>query len=377
MLLPDVPKLEIRSVDGFQGGEREAVVISLVRSSDRGGKDGIGFLRDERRLNVAVTRAKRHCAVICDTETCTKDRFIKGLVDWMEMKGEYRSGSEYDAASHNNGSESSLRSNNIMPAAKVQKHTAQKERLTKIKGDTEPRESIGLMEIMNSLSKSGNKGEKIPLSTLLGNDSDAAQELATQLSLGCSAGEDHGKFVIEVLKEAKSDTDALLPEEIHANNESKFAQLDGDDESLDLNDGVDEIIPSNNLLRALAMEREKRHSEQPISQTAKPPVAKQKMKGKANRQKLGGQQHRKKEITDELDGLDDMAFLDAQIEKVQNSHGRKIDAKGKGYRSVVNGILISTPSREEPKRNSTSSSALHAKLKSKEEERKVKKKTNK
>ena len=45
LLLPDVPKLEIRSVDGFQGGEREAVVLSLVRSSDEGGKNGIGFLR--------------------------------------------------------------------------------------------------------------------------------------------------------------------------------------------------------------------------------------------------------------------------------------------------------------------------------------------
>jgi superfamily I DNA and/or RNA helicase len=52
-LLPDFPKLEIRSVDGFQGGEREAVVLSLVRSSERGGRDGIGFLKNERRLNVA------------------------------------------------------------------------------------------------------------------------------------------------------------------------------------------------------------------------------------------------------------------------------------------------------------------------------------
>ena len=49
-LLSDLPRLEIRSVDGFQGGEREAVVISLVRSSAKGGMDGIGFLRDDRRL---------------------------------------------------------------------------------------------------------------------------------------------------------------------------------------------------------------------------------------------------------------------------------------------------------------------------------------
>eukprot|EP00956_Cyclotella_meneghiniana_P038025 scaffold147867_cov49-Cyclotella_meneghiniana.AAC.1 len=93
-LLIDVPKLEIRSVDGFQGGEREAVVLSLVRSSERGGKDGIGFLRDERRLNVAVTRAKRHLALICDCETVSQNKFIKGLIEWMEEKGDYRSGAE-------------------------------------------------------------------------------------------------------------------------------------------------------------------------------------------------------------------------------------------------------------------------------------------
>jgi len=94
LLLPDIPKLEIRSVDGFQGGEREAVVLSLVRSSEKGGKDGIGFLSDKRRLNVAVTRAKRHCAVICDSETVSRNGFLKGLVDWMEEKGEYMSALE-------------------------------------------------------------------------------------------------------------------------------------------------------------------------------------------------------------------------------------------------------------------------------------------
>ena len=94
-LLSEFPKLEIRSVDGFQGGEREAVVLSLVRSSDRGGLNGIGFLRDERRLNVAVTRAKRHCAVICDCDTVSQNYFLKGLVTWMEDKGEYLSALEF------------------------------------------------------------------------------------------------------------------------------------------------------------------------------------------------------------------------------------------------------------------------------------------
>ena len=52
----DVPGLEIDSVDGFQGREKEAVVISLVRSNPKG---EIGFLGDVRRMNVAMTRARR------------------------------------------------------------------------------------------------------------------------------------------------------------------------------------------------------------------------------------------------------------------------------------------------------------------------------
>lgn len=60
------PHLEIRSVDGFQGREKEVVILSLVRSNPQG---EVGFLAEPRRLNVAITRAKRHVAVIADVET--------------------------------------------------------------------------------------------------------------------------------------------------------------------------------------------------------------------------------------------------------------------------------------------------------------------
>ena len=59
-------------------------MLSLVRSSARRGRDGVGFLRDRRRINVAVTRAMRQCAVVCDSETVGRDGFLKGLVGWME-----------------------------------------------------------------------------------------------------------------------------------------------------------------------------------------------------------------------------------------------------------------------------------------------------
>ena len=80
-LHPEHPKLEIRSVDGFQGREKEAVVLSLVRSNARG---EVGFLAESRRLNVAVTRARRHVAIVCDAGTVTKgDKFLAGLVGYM------------------------------------------------------------------------------------------------------------------------------------------------------------------------------------------------------------------------------------------------------------------------------------------------------
>ena len=102
MLLDDIPNFEIRIVDGFQGSEREAVVLSLVWSSAKGGKDGIGFLSDERRLNVAVTRAKRQCCIIYDSETVKQNSFLKSLVDWFEEKGEYISAMELSDDLHDN-----------------------------------------------------------------------------------------------------------------------------------------------------------------------------------------------------------------------------------------------------------------------------------
>nr|XP_026252347.1 DNA-binding protein SMUBP-2 [Urocitellus parryii] len=91
-LAPRHPGLEIRSVDGFQGREKEAVVLSLVRSNRKG---EVGFLAEDRRINVAVTRARRHVAVVCDSRTVHNHAFLKTLVDYFTEHGEVRTAFEY------------------------------------------------------------------------------------------------------------------------------------------------------------------------------------------------------------------------------------------------------------------------------------------
>ena len=86
MLKEDYPELELGSVDGFQGREKEAVVVSLVRS---GGE--VGFLGEKRRLNVAMTRSKRHLCVIGDSETLAKGNgFLKRWMKYLEDNADLR-----------------------------------------------------------------------------------------------------------------------------------------------------------------------------------------------------------------------------------------------------------------------------------------------
>ncbi|RWS25935.1 DNA-binding protein SMUBP-2-like protein [Leptotrombidium deliense] len=88
------PNLEIKSVDGFQGREKEVIILSLVRSNDR---REVGFLSEYRRINVAVTRAKRHVAIICDSETVCHDSNLNSLVEYASAVGEVRSAHEYES----------------------------------------------------------------------------------------------------------------------------------------------------------------------------------------------------------------------------------------------------------------------------------------
>jgi superfamily I DNA and/or RNA helicase len=85
--------VEIDTVDGFQGREKEAVVISLVRSNSHG---EVGFLSDTRRMNVAMTRAKRKLIVIGDGATLGRNAFFQEWIQHTETMGFYRSIWEFD-----------------------------------------------------------------------------------------------------------------------------------------------------------------------------------------------------------------------------------------------------------------------------------------
>lgn len=77
--------VQIGSIDGFQGREKEAIILSLVRSNQQG---ECGFLDEMRRLNVAMTRAKKHLCVIGDSDTLRRNSLLKNLIDFLHDHAE-------------------------------------------------------------------------------------------------------------------------------------------------------------------------------------------------------------------------------------------------------------------------------------------------
>ena len=73
--------ISVNTVDGFQGQERDVILISLVRSNDEG---QIGFLKDLRRMNVAMTRARMKLIILSNKDTMTKHPFYKKLWEYVE-----------------------------------------------------------------------------------------------------------------------------------------------------------------------------------------------------------------------------------------------------------------------------------------------------
>jgi ATP-dependent RNA/DNA helicase IGHMBP2 len=89
-----LPKeMRISTIDSFQGQEKEIIILSLVRSNEDG---DIGFLKDYRRMNVAITRAKEQLFVIGDSATIGGDAFYNLFLTYIEKHGHYRTVWEFE-----------------------------------------------------------------------------------------------------------------------------------------------------------------------------------------------------------------------------------------------------------------------------------------
>ena len=84
--------IEVNSIDGFQGQEKELIYISMVRCNDNG---EIGFLKDERRLNVAMTRAQKKLVLVGDSATLGQHPLFVSLINHVEKEGHYDSAWNY------------------------------------------------------------------------------------------------------------------------------------------------------------------------------------------------------------------------------------------------------------------------------------------
>jgi ATP-dependent RNA/DNA helicase IGHMBP2 len=87
-----VGHISVKTIDGFQGEERDIIYISLVRSNSN---SEIGFLSDVRRMNVALTRAKKKLVVIMDTSTVGNHPFYKVFIEYCERNNFYKSAWEF------------------------------------------------------------------------------------------------------------------------------------------------------------------------------------------------------------------------------------------------------------------------------------------
>jgi superfamily I DNA and/or RNA helicase len=80
--------ISINTIDSFQGQERDVVYLSMTRSNTEG---GIGFLSDTRRMNVAMTRARKKLVVIGDSATLGQHRFYSDFIEYAEGQNGYES----------------------------------------------------------------------------------------------------------------------------------------------------------------------------------------------------------------------------------------------------------------------------------------------
>ena len=91
-LQPVLPALSVNTIDSFQGQERDAVFISLTRSN---ADSVVGFLSEIRRMNVAMTRARKKLVVVGDSATLSQDPFYADFISYAQERDGYVSAWEF------------------------------------------------------------------------------------------------------------------------------------------------------------------------------------------------------------------------------------------------------------------------------------------
>lgn len=228
------PNLEIKSVDGFQGREKEAVVLSLVRSNRKG---EVGFLAENRRINVAVTRARRHVTVVCDSQTVQNHPFLKSLIDHFTQYGEVRTAFEYlqdivpqnytrdqkDAKSKETGKNTSAEQKTKVISNKIKTNKADSSNSKNDKVFTKEQNEKRSMEIRNQLVKFINETSQslqFPPS-LNSHERLLVHQIAEEmLLLHESRGEGKERYIC-VSKRASAEHTAATPEEQEEEEENK------------------------------------------------------------------------------------------------------------------------------------------------------------
>jgi hypothetical protein len=361
-----------------------------------------------------VTRAKRHCCVICDSETVSQDPFLKNLIAWIEKHGDYHSAVEF-IDQVKSGNNDQLEGDLLHAEVELAKLFCDTKPLT-FKGamkreyndgrDVQPNE-VGvrkeskeeerqkdLLFMVNSFAKSARPGEEMALgSELTSFDRLLVHKEAETLGIGHrSEGVDgvDRRIILSIISNchsssyqmAKPDTNKCVKDETEKPQFTTTANTfdssslqpaikdNEEDEELQMTMPL-ETPSSNDVLKQLASDRQMRQKQAPIQAT---PQVKSKSK---KARKLGGTKMPAATVIDAgVDELDDLAFLDAQINNVQNSHGRKVDGKG-SYKTTVNGILLTQRSSPEKKVDVKKSAALQLKLKQAQDSRKPKEKNKK
>ncbi len=79
-------QISVNSVDGFQGQERDVIILSMVRDNEKG---TIGFLRDLRRMNVAITRARMKLIILGNAETLSQHKFYHHFIEYVKDHGDF------------------------------------------------------------------------------------------------------------------------------------------------------------------------------------------------------------------------------------------------------------------------------------------------